>query len=90
MKKITTFLLVALLATSLMACNTLKKFTGQRDDSILPGNREEILPPESQTARDPEVTGKKTAPCNPGDLNCAAPPTNQETPEIDQESSTVQ
>ena len=67
MKKLPTFLLVALLATSLMACSTVKKFTGQRDDSILPGNREEVLPPDQQTARDPEVTGKKTAPCNPDD-----------------------
>ena len=47
MKKLPTFLLVALLATSLMACSTVKKFTGQRDDSILPGTREEILPPEA-------------------------------------------
>jgi hypothetical protein len=90
MKKLPTFLLVVLLATSLMACSTVKKFTGQRDDSILPGNREEILPPEAQTARDPEVTGKKAAPCNPDDLNCVAPPSDQETSEIDQESSTAQ
>ena len=90
MKKLPTLLLVALLATSLMACSTMKKFTGQRDDSVLPGSREEILTPEQQTARDPEVTGKKTAPCNPDDLNCTTPPSEQETTEIDQESSTAQ
>jgi hypothetical protein len=91
MKKLPTLLLVALLATSLMGCNTVKKFTGQRDDSILPGNREDILTPDQQTARDPDVTGKKTAPCKPGDANCATPPpSDQETPEIDQESSTAQ
>lgn len=90
MKKTTTLMLVALLATSLMACSTVKKFTGQRDDSILPGTREEILTPEQQTARDPDVTGKKTAPCSPDDLNCAAPPSDQETSDIDQESSTAQ
>ena len=90
MKKLPTFLLVALLATSLMACSTVKRLTGVRDDSILPGNREEILPPEAQTARDPEVTGKKTAPCNPDDLNCTTPPSDQATTEIDQESSTAQ
>jgi hypothetical protein len=89
MKNLPTFLLVALLATSLMACSTVKKFTGQRDDSILPGTREEILPPDVQTARDPTVTGEKTvasektAPCNPDDIDCIAPP-------IDQESSTAQ
>ncbi|MEQ1522775.1 MAG: hypothetical protein ABL936_16020 [Aestuariivirga sp.] len=90
MKKITTLLLVALLASSLMACSTVKKFTGQQDNSVLPGDREEILTPEQQTARDPEVTGQKTTPCSPDDLNCIAPPSDQETPEIDQESSTAQ
>ena len=90
MKKLPTLLLVALLATSLMACNTVKKITGQRDDSVLPGSREEILTPEQQTARDPDVTGKTTAPCNPDDASCATPPSDQETPEIDQESSTAQ
>jgi hypothetical protein len=90
MKKFTTFLLVMAFATSLMACSMVKKFTGQRDDSILPGNREEILPPEAQTARDPVVTGeKKKADCNPDDINCIAP-VDQETPAIDQESSTAQ
>jgi hypothetical protein len=89
MKKLTTFLLVMGFATSLMACSTVKKFTGQRDDSILPGNREEILPPEQQTARDPVVTGEKKAECKPGDPKCV-PPADQESPTIDQESSTAQ
>jgi hypothetical protein len=90
MKKVTTLVLVALLASSLMACSTVKRFTGQQDNSVLPGSREEILTPDQQTARDPEVTGKKTTPCNPDDLNCVAPPSDHETPEIDQESSTAQ
>lgn len=90
MKKLPTFLLVALLATSLMACSTVKKFTGQRDDSILPGNREEVLPPDQQTARDPEVTGKKTAPCNPDDIDCITPSSEPDPSDIDQESSTAQ
>ena len=90
MKKITILMLVGLLASSLMACSTVKKFTGQQDNSVLPGSREEILTPEQQTARDPEVTGKKTTPCSPDDLNCIAPPSDQETSEIDQESSTAQ
>jgi hypothetical protein len=90
MKKLTTFLLVALLVTPLMACSTVKKFTGQRDDSILPGTREEILPPEAQTARDPVVTGEeKKAACKPDDIECIAP-VDQEAPAIDQESSTAQ
>jgi hypothetical protein len=90
MKKLPTLLLMALLATPLTACNTVKKFTGQRDDSILPGNREDILTPEQQTAQDPEVLGKKTVPCSPDDLNCADPLGDSEAPEIDQESSTAQ
>ena len=90
MKKLTTLLLMAALATSLMACSTVKKFTGQRDDSILPGNREEILPPEAQTARDPVVTGEeKKAECKPDDIECIAP-VDQEAPAIDQEASTAQ
>ena len=90
MKKFPTLLLLGLLATSLMACSTVQKFTGQQDNSVLPGSREEILTPDQQTARDPDVTGKKTAPCNPDDASCATPPGDQETPEIDQESSTAQ
>jgi hypothetical protein len=90
MKKLPILLLAALLATPLTACNTVKKFTGQRDDSILPGSREDILTPEQQTAQDPEVLGKKTTPCNPDDASCSTPPSDQETPEIDQESSTAQ
>jgi hypothetical protein len=89
MKKLTTFLLVMAFATSLMACSTVKKFTGQRDDSILPGTREEVLPPEAQTARDPVVTGEKKAECKPDDIECIAP-VDQEAPTIDQESSTAQ
>lgn len=91
MTKLPTLLLAALLATSLMGCSTVKKFTGQRDDSVLPGNREEILTPDQQTAQNPDVMGKKTAPCSPDDASCATPPpSEQETTDIDQESSTAQ
>ena len=89
MRKFTAFLLTAALATSLMACSTVKKFTGQQDDKILPGTREEILPPEAQTARDPVVTGQQKAAaakpgsktdCNPNNYDCAPPPIDQESP----------
>ena len=90
MKKLSTLLLAALLATSLMACSTVKRFTGQQDNSVLPGDREDILTPDQQTARDPDVTGKNKVPCNPDDASCATPPGDQETPEIDQDSSTAQ
>lgn len=75
-------ILLVMLATPMVACSTVKKFTGQTDDSILPGQREDILPPESQTARDPAVVGKKAAKCSATDMNCIPP--------ADQESSTPQ
>lgn len=91
MKKLTTFLLVAALMAPLMGCSMVKKFTGQRDDSILPGSREDILPPEAQTARDPGVTGEsKKSKCSPDDLNCVDTSAGQDSPPIDQDSSTAQ
>jgi hypothetical protein len=91
-RKISILLLIAILATGIFGCTTVKKMTGATDDTILPGQREDILPPEAQTAKDPAVTGKTTKPpaaaakqangCAPDDLNCVAP--------FDQESSTPQ
>jgi hypothetical protein len=89
MKKILIVVLMALLGVSVMGCSTFKKMTGQRDDSILPGQREDILPSDAQTAKDPNVSAKnkqqqqqqETA-CDPADVNCVPP--------VDQESSTPQ
>ena len=55
-------LLILFLSLSLAGCTTLKKVTGQTNDTILPGNREDVLPPDQQTARDPAVTGNQPAP----------------------------
>ncbi len=84
MKKISILLLLVVLGYSTSGCTSFKKLTGQMDDSTLPGQREDILPPEAQTAKDPDVTGKKKSSyeCAPDDLNCVAP--------VDQESSTPQ
>jgi hypothetical protein len=90
MKKLPILVIMAVLAASLTACSTVKRFTGEQDNSVLPGSREEVLPPDQQTARDPEVTGKNTAPCNPDDIDCVVPSGDQEASEIDQESSTAQ
>jgi hypothetical protein len=90
MKKLPIFVIMAVLASSLMACSTVKRFTGEQDNSVLPGTREEILTPDQQTARDPEVTGNKTAPCNPDDIDCITPSSETDSSEIDQESSTAQ
>lgn len=87
MKNLTALLLATALVVSLPACSTVKKFTGQQDDSILPGTREDILPPDQQTARDPVVTGQQKpagaqadAPtdCDPDDTDCVLPPVDQE------------
>lgn len=78
-------LLILFTAVALLAgCTTLKKLTGQKDDSVLPGTREEVLPQEAQTARDPVITGEqaKEAECDPKDPDCIAP--------IDQEASEIQ
>ena len=52
-------LIIITLAGSLLAgCTGVKRMTGQIDDTKLPGQREEILPPDQQQARDPAVTGQ--------------------------------
>ena len=81
-RNLVTYFLIGVLGISLMACSQVKRLTGQTDDTVLPGAREDILPPDSQTARDPEVTGEKTAECKTDDPDCIPP--------VDQESSTVQ
>ena len=40
-------LFTLLIATLLLGgCSTIKKFTGQRNDTVLPGQREDILSPD--------------------------------------------
>jgi hypothetical protein len=65
----------------LSGCTSIKRMTGQVDDTVLPGTREDVLPPEQQTRRDPAVMGKKaaTGECAPDDVNCL-PPVDQEAP----------
>ena len=61
---------VALVASvGLSGCSTIKKFTGQRDDTVLPGSREDVLPPQKIAAPEPEpATPKKK--CPPLDTKC--------------------
>lgn len=54
--------LMLVLSLALAGCTTLKKVTGQTNDTILPGSREDVLPPDQQTARDPAVIGNQPAP----------------------------
>ncbi len=82
MRKIAMISLLVVVAISASGCSTIKRMTGQRDDSVLPGQREEILPPDQQVSQDPKVTGKKQAACDPKTSVCAEP--------VDQESTTPQ
>jgi hypothetical protein len=58
----------AVLAAALTGCSTFKNPFGGGDDSVLPGDRENVLPPDQQSARDPVVTGDQQAdlPAEPG------------------------
>lgn len=75
------FILIMCLALALSGCSTLKKVTGQSNDTVLPGQREEIIPDDQKTAKDPIVAGQGQAsadvptdepvvPCNPKKQLC--------------------
>ncbi len=79
-------LLLAVSAVSVSGCSSIKKLTGQRNDTVLPGQREDILPPEQTRAQDPSVLQKDTAtapggspaggtdtiPCDPSAQDCSS------------------
>lgn len=50
------FLALIPVAAVLGGCNKLKKLTGQTNDTVLPGQREDILPPDQHTAKKEDVT----------------------------------
>ena len=66
------FMVVISLAAliGLGGCTSIKKLTGQTNDTILPGQREDVLPPDQQTARDPVITGQQAKPCDPKIAKC--------------------
>lgn len=71
MRSLAKFILLLGVAAGLAAgCTSVKRATGQLDDTVLPGQRENVLPPEQQTARDPGVTGKKMDNLDGGANNC--------------------
>ena len=56
-------LMIAVVSLALLSgCSTMKRVTGQIDDTVLPGQRQEVLPPDQQQARDPAVTGQPAPP----------------------------
>ena len=63
------FALAAMVA--LGGCTSIKKVMGKTNDTVLPGQREDVLAPDQQTARDPVVTGQQAAPpCDPTLVKC--------------------
>jgi hypothetical protein len=82
MKKVLTISLMLAVVLPLAGCSGFKRLTGQTDDTVLPGAREDILSPDQQTAKDPNLAKKSTAACDPADPSCVPP--------VDQESSTPQ
>lgn len=52
---------LSLAALSLGGCSKLKKLTGQTNDKVLPGQREDILPPDQYTAKSEDLTKKPQA-----------------------------
>ena len=75
------FGIIVCLALALAGCSSLKKVTGQTNDTVLPGQREEIIPDDQKTARDPIVAGggqaqadaptaEPAVPCNPKKQLC--------------------
>jgi hypothetical protein len=81
---------VLVLAAGLLAgCSSFKKLTGQTDNTVLPGERENILPSDQQVNPKPGKAGTDAdlgtastgEPCDPAvDINCAGDVVDQEAP----------
>jgi uncharacterized protein YceK len=66
--------LIICLGVALSGCSSLKKVTGQTNDTVLQGQREEILPDDQKTARDPVVAGQGQVQSQaPADVPAPAP-----------------
>ncbi len=69
---------VLCVAVLLGGCSTFKKLTGQRNDTVLPGQREEILSPDQYTAKNQELERKPEG--EPTDMPAGeAPPATTST-----------
>ncbi len=84
-----TVMVIVLSALLVTGCSQIKRLTGQRDDTILPGERESVLSPSqtkindpdvkqssgsAATAPDPNVSNDLAAPCDPEiDSTCTPP-----------------
>ena len=86
------FIILGAIAAMLGGCSTLNSLTGQTDDTVLPGQREEAIPGRAQFPERADVpqetasgqTGQSSAgdttasTCPAGDPSCA-PPTGDDT-----------
>jgi hypothetical protein len=74
MKLKRTIVILAVAASLLAGCSSFKKLTGQRNDTVLPGQREDILPEDQQRNPKPGKKGELAADvpaCDPAvDVNC--------------------
>jgi hypothetical protein len=52
------FLALIPAAAMLGGCSKLKRLTGQTNNTVLPGQREDILPPDQHTAKNEEVAAE--------------------------------
>jgi hypothetical protein len=52
------FLMLIPLAAGLGGCSKLKRLTGQTNNTVLPGEREDILPPDQHTAKKEDAAGE--------------------------------
>jgi hypothetical protein len=78
-------LLVGMSSLPLSGCSGIKKLTGQRNDTVLPGQREDILSPEQTRAQNPDDMQKDAA--KPADGEAPCDPTLEDCPAaVDQEA----
>jgi hypothetical protein len=77
---------VIALSGLLGGCSTFKKLTGQRNDTVLPGEREEILSPDNYTAKNEDLNAPPAEGAEPPPAAKTAPPAGQTcNPEVDPE-----
>ncbi len=69
-------LVLGLLVIGLAGCSTIDKLTGQTDDTVLPGQREEAVPGKAQFPQGADPAVQRSAPASP-----AAKPPGEEQAE---------
>jgi hypothetical protein len=87
MRRASRVLLAATALALLSGCSTLNSLTGQTDNTVLPGKREEAIPGRAQFPEKQDVAvGSSTASgaatetyCAPGDAACKPPGSSGDT-----------